>query len=784
MTPTSRTTILAAMIFFLPAGAPAAPLFLAQWTFDPAMGLPDLPADLVVPAPAADEVVTWIVQLDGPITAPARDRVAREVSVLGYLAENAYLVRAKPAAIDALRTDLRVRWAGPWQPAFKLSPGIGRQELRGPRAADPRRTLLVWAVGEDTELRAAVEGLGAEVEESFPRSVGRRLVVRAGDELLVDLARLDAVLWIEERPEFRTWNDTTTWVAQSNVTNDRPVWDAGLRGEGQIAVVMDTGVDYNACWFRDPGETPGPAHRKIIDYDLFGGNAYDGCDLGHGSHVAGTLAGNQTPITGSSTANGLAPDAQLIVQDVGSDDVFSCLFGLLFVPNDLTSAFQAGWDGGGRVHSNSWGSTSSSYDGYCVDVDEFTWSHPDFLVVFAAGNSGPGAGTVGSPGIAKNCVTVGATQQAPNQETIASYSSRGPAFDTRTKPTVCLPGGDSSIPITSVNNHPGNPPANTCATAGDPFYGTSMATPAVSGSALLVRQYFADGWYPSGSAVSGNAFTPSAALIKASLVNGGDDMGTANIPNSTEGWGRILLDDVLYFAGDSRELRVEEHAGLSTGQNVEHVYEVEAGEAFQVTLVWTDRPATQGAGVALVNDLDLEVEGPGGPWRGNVFSGGQSAGGGSFDRRNVEENVRLSAPAAGTYTVRVTGFNVPLGPQPFALASTGAFAGWPPGGTGAPDLAAAPAEAFRISVRPNPSRGGIAVELALPGGAPSDVTLDVYDVRGALVARPWKGALGGGVTSLAWDGRDDAGREVPGGVYFVRASSRAGARSEKVLLLR
>jgi hypothetical protein len=773
----------AATILLAPAAGPAATLFLARYAFDPLEGLPELPAELSLPAPPADAAATFVVQMDGPPAADARERLAERAEILGYLPEDAWLVRATASAIEDLSEDPAVRWTGLWQPAFKLSPRIGRHDFRDPeRAVDPRRTLLVWGAGDAEALRATIEALGAEVADAFVRRIGHRLVVRARDEELPALARLDRVLWIEERPEFRTWNNTTTWVTQSNVTNSRPVWDRGITGEGQIAIVMDTGVDYNACWFRDPGETPGPSHRKVIDYDLFGGAAYDGCDNGHGSHVSGTLAGNQTPVTGSSNANGVAPDAKLIVQDIGLDDFLSCLLGLVSVPNDLTSAFQTGWNGGGRVHSNSWGSTSTSYDGFCVDVDEFMWSHPEFLIVFAAGNSGPGSGTVGSPGVAKNCATVGATLQAPNQETIASYSSRGPTFDARTKPTICLPGGDSSLPITSVNNHTGNPPANTCATAGNPFYGTSMATPAVSGAALLARQYFTQGWYPSGAPVPGDAFTPSAALLKAALVNGADDMGAANIPNNTEGWGRVLLDDVLYFDGDARELRVEEHAGVSTGQTVELEWAVEPGEPLEIALVWTDRPATQGAGIALVNDLDLEVEGPDGTWRGNVFSGGQSTTGGAFDRRNVEESVRRNAPLAGTYTVRVTGFNVPLGPQPFALASTGAFAGWPQVGTGVAELAAAPAGGLGLTVAPNPSRGRVSIELT-SGAAPRGVTVEVYDVRGARVAAPWRGTIDN-VASLVWDGRDAAGRDVPGGVYFVRATSGAETLSEKVLLLR
>jgi hypothetical protein len=99
---------------------------------------------------------------------------------------------------------------------------------------------------------------------------------------------------------------------------------------------------------------------------------------------------------------------------------------------------------------------------------------------------------------------------------------------------------------------------------------------------------------------------------------------------------------------------------------------VTAGESLKVTLAWTDFPSTPAANPNLNNDLDLIVTGPTGTvWRGNVFSGGASATGGAADRRNTLEQVLLSAPAAGVYTVTVRSFNVPNGPQPFALVVTG-----------------------------------------------------------------------------------------------------------------
>jgi subtilisin family serine protease len=381
-------------------------------------------------------------------------------------------------------------------------------------------------------------------------------------------------------------------------------------------------------------------------------------------------------------------------------------------------------------------------------------------------------------------VTVGATRQAPNQEAMASYSSRGPTNDSRRKPTLTLPGGDSGLAITSARNNTGNPPASTCMTVGSPFYGTSMATPAVAGTALLVRQYFEEGFYPSGQANAADALSPSGALIKAALLNSAADMGTADIPNYNEGWGRVLLEDVLYFPDQTRELRVEDAGGIVTAQSDDYVYDVEAGEPLEVVLVWSDFPGTQGAGLALVNDLNLEVVGPGGTFLGNVFAGGESVTGGSADSRNVEEVVRLANPAAGAYTIRVTGQNVPQGPQPYALVSTGAFANWPMIQTAVVESIPATGGAVRLAVQPNPANGDVSLRMTRRGSEPASVRLEIYDLRGARVALAWQGPIAPGETAVEWDRRDESGRRVPAGIYFARLSGPSAPITRKLVLLR
>jgi MYXO-CTERM domain-containing protein len=148
------------------------------------------------------------------------------------------------------------------------------------------------------------------------------------------------------------------------------------------------------------------------------------------------------------------------------------------------------------------------------------------------------------------------------------------------------------------------------------------------------------------------------------------------MPGNCQGWGRATLDDTLYFAPQTRQLWVkDETAGFAQGSTNEtqaFKFTVHgAAMSLKATLAWTDYPSTPAAMPHINNDIDLEVVGPGGTYLGNVFSMGESTTGGNPDRLNTLEQVILSAPMPGEYTVTVRSFNVPNGPQPWALILTG-----------------------------------------------------------------------------------------------------------------
>src|SRR5262249_18495497 len=154
----------------------------------------------------------------------------------------------------------------------------------------------------------------------------------------------------------------------------------------------------------------------------------------------------------------------------------------------------------------------------------------------------------------------------------------GPTSDGRRKPEVFAPGCNVASAASGTS----------CGTT--QLTGTSMATPATAGAGMMIRQYFQQGYYPSGVPNASNAMTPSAALMKAMLISSAVDMAAAGYPSNAEGWGRILVDNSMFFFGDARKLMVSDvrHAGggLTTGGVYTlPVNVVGSGEQFRVTVV-------------------------------------------------------------------------------------------------------------------------------------------------------------------------------------------------------
>jgi hypothetical protein len=634
------------------------PIRLRVRTFDPLLYTPALPDRLRWTAEPVRGY--FLVQLEAELDPGTEARLrALGVERLGFVPDRAYVVRLPEGAAAALRRLPGVRWVGAVEPGFKLSPDVGVRPFADParRTGDRLLATVDLYPGEDLERTAArLDSLGIEVLHRASFSDVRRLTVRATLAQLERAARVEAVSWIEEAPEITTRNIDSRGVIQGGAPGLTPVWNRGLHGEGQILGHIDGPIYYKSCYFLDLAEEiPGPLHRKIIAYRAFGAGP-----ASHGTHTAGILAGDSVPVAGSIGYSGLASAARITHTDLAG------ITGVNGSPSNLYDFLTLAHQDGARVHSNSWGDDgTTAYTPLVRDVDLFSWDHEDSLVVFASSNS-PWLHT---PENAKDVLAVGASHNGAMADEFCSAGS-GPTADGRRKPEIFAPGCE----IYSAENQ------SLCGSIMNG--GTSMAAPAIAAAGALVRQYFVDGFYPSGARDPADARVPSGALIKAVLLNSAADMtGMPGFPGEQEGYGRVLLDDGLYFAGDRRGLvvlaDVRNARGLSTGVADHFTLLVRgADEPLEVTLVFTEPPAAPFAASATVNDLDLELISPSGlRYLGNRFDTeiGESVPGGLPDALNNVEVIRLSGPEVGEWRIAVRGTAIRQGLQGYALVATGSI---------------------------------------------------------------------------------------------------------------
>lgn len=156
---------------------------------------------------------------------------------------------------------------------------------------------------------------------------------------------------------------------------------------------------------------------------------------GHGTHVAGTIAGSSKGFDSNNLKHGgHAPGAKIAFFDM--EDSLRPENGIIYPTPIGFFVFQAAYNAGAKFHSNSWGSTFNFYDSDTISIDNFHNVYPDFLAIFAAGNSGArGFYSVGNPAVSKNAITVGASRSDSANEigSVAFFSSLGPTFDQRIK---------------------------------------------------------------------------------------------------------------------------------------------------------------------------------------------------------------------------------------------------------------------------------------------------------------------------------------------------------------
>ena len=375
-------------------------------------------------------------------------------------------------------------------------------------------------------------------------------------------------------------------------------------------------------------------------HELFEGRAfqrdpmYTNITVNHSTHVAGTIAGSGIPLNG--IAKGMAPKVQLEAYDWY---------------NDLSEA--AGAAAGGLLLSNhayslvpqpivSWG----TYMERTAAWDQLMYAAPYYLAVWAGGNGGPLPERLVNEAANKNGLAVASVYQVnaytgPSSVILSSFSSPGPTLDGRIKPDICAKGEA----VYSSNMHENNSSYNY-------GWGTSMASAGVTGTLVLLQQYYRQR--------TGRFMR--AATLKALALHTADECGEWPGPDTKFGWGLLnaktaallMGDDALHFKIQEQQLRNNDTIRLTV---------TAAGTApLKVTVAWTEPPASviwnyNDRSPRLKNDLDIRISDSDScwyPWKLDPAQPGGPAITGDNTLDNIER-VELPHPVAGkTYLITIT----------------------------------------------------------------------------------------------------------------------------------
>ncbi len=377
-----------------------------------------------------------------------------------------------------------------------------------------------------------VHNMGGVLKTKLDVIKGAHYSVPTGS--LEDLEKDPDVAYISPNRSLSGTATSTLDYARESVNAPVALQQWGLDGTGIGVAVIDSGVTAvgDLYWWIPSNQTYG---SRVVYSQNFVPGTTDTSDLyGHGTHVAGIIAGAGWFSTGynfTHTFKGIAPNANIInlrVLDQNGAGTDSSVIAAIQTAISLKSAYNI------RVINLSLG--RQVYESYTVDplcqAVEAAWN-AGIVVLAAAGNQGrndsastAGYGTIAAPGNDPYVITVGAMKTADTptriDDTIASYSSKGPtAYDFVVKPDIVAPGNQvvstlapnasllgsptdvylseySSSTTTSTssggntkNNKKNSTPSlttNTISTSYMRLSGTSMATPVVSGAAVLLLQ--------------------------------------------------------------------------------------------------------------------------------------------------------------------------------------------------------------------------------------------------------------------------------------------------------
>jgi len=665
-------------------------------TFDVRDGEPSMaPEWSAAPTPAARR--PYLVKFDAPIRDPwLADLRAAGAEIVQYQAHFGYLLIVPAGFEEGIRGRTHVAFGGEYHAGYKA-----RGDLKAKAAVDQGiavRIVLFDLPGWQERIDGLVKG-GARLEAT---SVGASTSqwARLRDFVLMGVRSRDlpailrdpAVYWVEEWTPPRPEDERAAQIIAGNYDLGVPAtgyhaWLAalGADGSGVTVAVADSGFDTGIA---------ATIHEDLRNRTAFAtaicANSRD--RDGHGTNTASITLGDPRLPTGTGLQDGAgffwgtggAPGANLWVQKALNDG--DCSASYAGEPNVL--AADAYSVGGARIGNHSFTDGATPGNGYTAnaavwdartrDADPGVAGNQPYLVVFSAGNSGPGPGTLSSPHAAKNIISVANSENyrpgqcpgvagcggpADDIDTLNDSSSRGPTVDNRIKPDLAAPGHTIAGARSSVATYDcfcdSSNGAGCCASIGvdgankySVYTGTSQASPRVAGAAAIVFDWYKDRF----------GVFPSPAMAKAILIGGAVDMKTPDIPNFSEGWGRINLSNSLLnpggqFVDQSVVLGTTGDAAAYTASGVVQ----DPTRPVGATLIWTDPAGAVNCNPCLVNDLDLLATQGASTWRGNSFTAGFSNTSATADTLNNVEGVKIR-PGATTcspiqFTVRAQTLN-------------------------------------------------------------------------------------------------------------------------------
>ncbi|WP_224484252.1 S8 family serine peptidase [Robertkochia aurantiaca] len=431
---------------------------------------------------------------------------------------------------------------------------------------------------------------------------------------------------------YTTYNDVVVQTSRSNFLYDDIFLDMQIDGIGMQVGVWDSG-------------------KALEDHQEFDGRVTSADNAsrisGHATHVMGTLLASGV----DQKARGVAFNASGLTYDWTRDE------------GEVTDAASEGM----LVSNHSYGLSArtipdwyfGAYIYQAQDWDEIMYNAPYYLMVTAAGNTRqmnynkkPVYGTTQDGydmllgfAVAKNGITVAAAddiiidQEGNLQQTgIADFSNYGPTDDGRIKPDITGAGvnvyssyGDSSDSYRSIS-------------------GTSMAAPGVTGSLLLLQQYY--------NTIYGEWLR--AATLKGLVLHTADEAGAYPGPDARFGWGILNARKAASLIANNEHTSLLKEQTLVNDSSFTMEVEAEEGETLMVSLSWTDAPFEKRMGEenntesVLINDLDIIVTQGGKQYHPWMLDKSDLGGAAVQGDNTVDPFEKIEIPnASGTYTITV-----------------------------------------------------------------------------------------------------------------------------------